>query len=109
MVSTRAQSAAAVSRQDSSQDENSDETQTISSQNSFANEKSNSSSQNENSNLTSEGDQISSQNFLSQNFSFITSLIRQLIRPIFDETKEMSITNVLIKSKEVASLNESAD
>jgi hypothetical protein len=39
-MSTRAQSAAAVSRQNSSQDENSDsdETQSISSQNSFADE-----------------------------------------------------------------------
>jgi hypothetical protein len=100
-MSIRAQSAAAVSRQNSSQGENSDsgETQTISSQNSSADE-----------NLISEGDQISSQNLLSQNFSSISSLIRQLIRSIFEDTKDiMSIISVLVKAKEIASLNESAD
>jgi hypothetical protein len=100
-MSIRAQLAAAVSRQNSSQGENSDsdETQSISSQNS---------SIDENSNFTSEDDQISSQNLLSQNFSSITSLIRQSIRSIFEDT-EMSIISVLVKAKEIASLNESAD
>jgi hypothetical protein len=79
MVSIRAQSAAAVSRQNSSQGENSDsrEIQSISSQN-------------------------------SPNFSSITSLIRQSIRSIFEDT-EMSIISVLVKAEEIASLNESAD
>ncbi len=97
MMSIRAQSAAAVSRQNSSQDENSDsdEIQSISSQNSFADE---------NLNFISEDDQISSQNLLSQNSS-ITSFIRS----IFDQTEDMSIISVLIKAKEIASLNESAD
>jgi hypothetical protein len=97
MVSTRAQSAAAASRQNSSQDENSDsdETQSISLQNSFADE---------NLNFISEDDQISSQNLLPQNSS-ITSLIRS----IFDQTEDMSIINVLIKAEKIASLNESAD
>jgi hypothetical protein len=92
-MSIRAQSAAAVSRQNSSQDENSDsdETQSISSQNSSADENSQ--------NLTSEDDQISSQD------SSITSLIRS----IFDQTEDMSIISVLIKAKKIASLNESAD
>jgi hypothetical protein len=100
-MSTRAQSAAAVSRQNSSQDENSGEIQSISSQNSSADE---------NLNSISEDEQISSQNLLSQNFSFITSLIRQLIRSIFDETENiMSIISVLIKAKKISSLNESAD
>ncbi len=100
-MSIRAQSAAAVNRQNSSQDENSDETQSISSQNSSADE---------NSNLTSEDDQISPQSLLSQNFSSITSLIRQLIRSIFDETEDiMSIISVLVKAKKISSLNESAD
>jgi hypothetical protein len=96
-MSIRAQSAAAVSRQNSSQDENSDsdETQSISSQNSFADE---------NLNLISEDDQISSQNLLFQNSS-ITSLIRS----IFDQTDNMSIISVLIKARKIASLNESAD
>jgi hypothetical protein len=96
-MSIRAQSAAAVSRQNSSQDENSDsdEIQSISSQNSFADE---------NLNFISEDDQISSQNLLSQNSS-ITSFIRS----IFDQTEDMSIISVLIKAKEIASLNESAD
>jgi predicted PurR-regulated permease PerM len=98
-MSIRAQSAAAVNRQNSSQDEKSDEIQSISSQNSSAGE---------NLNLISEDDQISSQNHLSQNFSSITSLIRQSIRSIFEDT-EMSIISVLIKAKEIASLNESAD
>jgi hypothetical protein len=76
-MSTRAQSAAAVSRQNSSQDENSDETQSISSQNLLI---------------------ISS------------SIFRQLIRSIFEDAKDiMSIINVLVKAKEIASLNESAD
>jgi hypothetical protein len=96
-MSIRAQSAAAISRQNSSQDENSDsdETQSISSQNSLAGE---------NLNLISEDDQISSQNLLSQNSS-ITSLIRS----IFDQTEDMSIISVLIKAEKIASLNESAD
>ncbi len=96
MMSIRAQSAAAVSRQNSSQDENSDsgENQSISSQNSSADE-----------NLISEDDQISSQDLLSQNPS-ITSLIRS----IFDQTKDiMSIISVLVKAKEISSLNQSAD
>jgi hypothetical protein len=95
-MSIRAQSAAAVSRQNSSQDENSDETQSISSQNSSA----------------EENPQISSQNLLSQNFSSISSLIRQFIRSrsIFEDTKDiMSIISVLVKAREIASLNESAD
>jgi hypothetical protein len=95
-MSIRAQSAAAVSRQNSSQDENSDsgENQSISSQNSSADE-----------NLISEDDQISSQDLLSQNPS-ITSLIRS----IFDQTKDiMSIISVLVKAKEISSLNQSAD
>jgi hypothetical protein len=87
-MSIKAQSAAAVSRQNSSQDENSDETQSISSQNSSAEE-----------NL-----QISSQDLLI----ISSSLNRQLIRSIFEDT-EMSIISVLIKAKEIASLNESAD
>jgi hypothetical protein len=96
-MSIRAQSAAAISRQNSSQDENSDsdETQSISSQNSSAEK---------NLNLISEDDQISSQDLLSQNSS-ITSLIRS----IFDQTEDMSIISVLIKAREIASLNESAD
>jgi hypothetical protein len=98
-MSTRAQSAAAVSRQNSSQGENSDpgETQTTSSQNSPVGE-----------NLTPEDDQIS-----PQNLSIISStVIRQLIRSrsIFEETKDiMSIISVLVKAREIASLNESAD
>ncbi len=97
MVSIRAQSAAAVSRQNSSQDDNSsDETQSISSQNSLAGE---------NLNLIPEGDQISLQDLLSQNSS-ITSLIRS----IFDQTEDtMSIISVLVKAGEISSLNESAD
>jgi hypothetical protein len=100
-MSTRAQSAAAVSRQNSPQGENSDsgEIQSISSQNSSAGE---------NLNLISEDDQISPQDLLSQNFSSITSVIRQLIRSIFEDT-EMSIISVLIKARKIASLNESAD
>jgi hypothetical protein len=96
-MSTRAQSAAAVSRQNSSQDENSDsdEIQSISSQNSPADE---------NLNLIPEDDQTSSQNLLPQNSS-ITSLIRS----IFDQTEDMSTISVLIKAEEIASLNESAD
>jgi hypothetical protein len=87
-MSIRAQSAAAVSRQNSSQDENSDEIQSISSQNSSA----------------EENPQISSQDLL-----FISSpLNRQFIRSIFEDT-EMSIISVLIKAKEISSLNESAD
>ncbi len=77
----KAQSAAAVSRQNLSQDENSDsdKTQTILSQN-------------------------------SSNFSFITSLIWQFIKSIFEDTKDtMSIISVLIKAKEITSLNKSAD
>jgi hypothetical protein len=99
-MSTRAQSAAAVSRQNSSRGGNSDsdETQTTSSQNSSVGE-----------NLTPEGHQISPQGLLPQNFSFITPLIRQPIRSIFDQTEEMSIIIVLIKAKEIASLNESAN
>jgi hypothetical protein len=98
-MSIRAQSAAAVSRQNSSQDDNSlGETQTILSQNSPADE-----------NLISEDDQISPQDLLSQSFSSITPLIRQFIRSIFDEIEEMSIINVLVKAKKIASLNESAD
>jgi hypothetical protein len=95
-MSIRAQLAAAVSRQNSSQDENSGETQTISSQNSFAGE---------NLNFISEDDQTSSQNLLSQNFSSITLLIRS----IFDQTEDMLIINVLVKAKKISSLNESAD
>jgi hypothetical protein len=103
-MSTRAQSAAAVSRQNSSQGENSDlgETETISSQNSSADE-------NLTINLIPEADQISSQNLLFQNFSSITSLIWQLIRSIFDETEDMSIISVLVKARKIALLNESAD
>jgi hypothetical protein len=101
-MSTRAQSAAAVSRQNSSQDDNSsDEIQTISSQNSSADE-----------NLTSEDNQISSQSLLSQNFLFSvisSSAIRQFIKSIFEDIEEMSIISVLIKTREIASLNESAD
>jgi hypothetical protein len=90
-MSIRAQSAAAVSRQNLSQDENSDsdETQSISSQNSSADENPQ--------NLTSEDDQTSSQN------SSITSLIRS----IFDQTEDMSIISVLIKAKKITLLNES--
>jgi hypothetical protein len=91
-MSIRAQSAAAVSRQNSSQGENSGETQSISSQNSSAEENS----------------QISSQDLLSQNFSSISSLNRQFIRSIFEDT-EMSIISVLVKARKIASLNESAD
>jgi hypothetical protein len=97
-MSIRAQSAAAVSRHNSSQDENSDsdETQSISSQNSSADKNSQ--------NFTSEDDQIS-----SQNLSIISSsVIRQFIRSIFEDTI-MSIINVLIKAKKIASLNESVD
>jgi hypothetical protein len=104
MVSIRAQSAAAVSRQNSSQGENSDqdEIQSISSQNSSASENSQ--------NLSTEGDQTSSQSLLSQNFSSITSLIRQFIRSIFDETEEiMSTISVLVKAREIASLTDSID
>jgi hypothetical protein len=97
-MSIRAQSAAAVSRQNSSQGENSDETQSISSQNSFADE-----------NLISEDDQISPQDLLSQNFSSISPLIRQPIRSIFEDTDIMSIISVLVKAENISSLNESAD
>jgi hypothetical protein len=90
MVSIRAQSAAAVSRQNSSQGENSGETQSISSQNSPA----------------GENPQISSQDFLPQNFSSTTSLIRS----IFEDTEDiMSVISVLVKAGKIASLNESAD
>ncbi len=99
MMSIRAQSAAAVSRQNSSQDDNSlDKIQSISSQNSSADE-----------NLIPEDDQISSQNLLSQNFSSISSLIRQFITSIFEDTDIMSIISVLVKAEEISSLNESAD
>ncbi len=104
MMSIRAQSAASVSRKNSSQDENSYETQTISPQNSPAGE---------NLNLIPEGDQTSSQDLLPQNFSFsvISSLlIRQFIRSIFEDTEDiMSIISVLVKAEKIASLNESAD
>ncbi len=97
MMSIRAQLAAAVSRQNSSQGENSDldETQTISSRNSSADENSQ--------NFTSEDDQISSQNLL-----IISSSAIQSRRSIFEDT-EMSIISVLIKAKKIASLNESTD
>ncbi len=89
MMSIRAQSAAAVNKQNSSQDDNSlDEIQTISSQNSSADE-----------NLTSQDDHISSQNLL---------ITRQFIKSIFEDT-EMSIISVLIKARKISSLNESAD
>jgi hypothetical protein len=97
-MSIRAQSIAAVSRHNSSQDEKSDsnETQSISSQNSSADENSQ--------NLTSEDYQIS-----SQNLSIISSsVIRKFIKSIFEDTK-MSIISVLIKAKKIASLNESTD
>jgi hypothetical protein len=96
-MSIRAQLAAAVSRQNSSQGENSDldETQTISSRNSSADENSQ--------NFTSEDDQISSQNLL-----IISSSAIQSRRSIFEDT-EMSIISVLIKAKKIASLNESTD
>jgi hypothetical protein len=98
-MSIRAQSTAAVSRQDSSQGNNSlDETQSISSPNSSADE-----------NLISENDQISSQDLLSQNFLSISSLIRQFIRSIFEDTDIMSIISVLIQAEEISSFNESAD
>jgi hypothetical protein len=88
-MSIRAQSAAAVNKQNSSQDDNSlDEIQTISSQNSSADE-----------NLTSQDDHISSQNLL---------ITRQFIKSIFEDT-EMSIISVLIKARKISSLNESAD
>jgi hypothetical protein len=87
-MSIRAQSAAAASRQNSSQDENSGETQSISSQNSSVEE-----------NL-----QISSQDLLI----ISSSLNRQPTRSIFEDT-EMSIISVLIIAKKIASLNESAD
>jgi hypothetical protein len=96
MVSIRAQSAAAVSRQNSSQGDNSlGETQTISSQNSPAGE-----------NLTPEGDHISSQDLL-----IISSpLTRSLIRSIFEDTEDiMSTISVLVKAEEISSLNGSAD
>jgi hypothetical protein len=85
MVSIRAQSVAAVSRQNSSQGENL--------------------------NPIPEGDQTSPQDLLPQNFSSITSLIRQQhIKSIFDQTEDiMSITSVLIKAKKIVSLNESVD
>jgi hypothetical protein len=87
-MSIRAQSAAAVSRQNSSQDENSDETQSISSQNSSA----------------EENFQIS-----SQNLSIISSSLSwQSIRSIFEDT-QMSIISVLIKAKKIASLHKSAN
>jgi hypothetical protein len=96
MISIRAQSAAAVSRQNLSQGDNSlGEIQTISSQNSSTDE-----------NLTSEDDHISSQNLLI----ISSSLNRQLIRSIFEDTKDiMSIISVLFKAKKIASLNKSAD
>jgi CRISPR/Cas system endoribonuclease Cas6 (RAMP superfamily) len=100
-MSIRAQSAAAVNRQNSSQDDNSlDEAQTISSQNSSADE-----------NLIFEDDQISSQILLSQNFSFSvisSSVIRQFIKSIFEDT-EMSIINVHVKTRKIVLLNESSD
>jgi hypothetical protein len=106
MMSIRAQSAAAVSRQSSSQGENSDpgETQSTSSQNSPAGE---------NLNPIPEDDQTSSQDLLPQNFSssvISSPLFRQLIRSIFDQTEDiMSITSVLVKAGEIAPLNGSAD
>jgi hypothetical protein len=99
MMSTRAQWAVATSRQNSSQDENSDsgEIQTTSSQNLSADE-------NLIINLIPEDDKISSQDLL-----IISSpVFRKLIRSIFEDT-EMSIINVLVKAEKIASLNESAD
>jgi hypothetical protein len=104
MMSIRAQSAAAVSRENSSQGENSDpdETQSTSPQNSPAGE---------NLNPIPEGDQTSPQSLLPQNFPSITPLFRQPTRSIFDQTEDtdMSITSVLVKAEKIAPLNESAD
>ncbi len=96
MMSIRAQSTAAVSRQNSSQDENSGETQSTSSQNSPAGKISQ--------NLIPEDDQVSPQNLL-----IISSpLNRQLTRSIFEDI-EMLIISVLVKAREISSLNKSAD
>jgi hypothetical protein len=97
-VSIRAQSAAAVSRQNSSHEgENS--------KNSSADKIQSILSQRIASNLTSEDDQISSQNSLS----FITLLIRLHIKSFFDETEEMLIISVFIKANEIALLNKSTN
>jgi hypothetical protein len=90
MVSIRAQSAAAASRQNSSQGENSGETQSTSPQNS----------------PVGENPQISPQDLLT----ISPPLNRQPIRSIFEDTEDiMSIISVLVKAEEIASLNGSAD
>ncbi len=93
MVSIRAQSAAAASRQNSPHE----------------GENLNSLSASENSNPTPEGDQISPQGLLPQNFPSTPSTIRQPTRSVFEDIEEMSITSVLIKASEISLLNESSD
>jgi heme-binding NEAT domain protein len=90
MMSTRAQSAAAASRQNSPQGENSGETQSTSPQNS----------------PVGENPQTSSQNLLT----ISPPLNRQPTRSIFEDTEDtMSTTSVLVKAGEIAPLNGSAD
>jgi hypothetical protein len=81
-MSIKAQSAAVISKQNLSQDENSDsdEIETTSSQNSFADK------------------------------NLIISLsTTQSGRSIFEDIEEMSIISVLIKARKIASLNELTD
>ncbi len=69
----------------------------------------NSSDENSDSDFTSEDENQSSQDLLSQNFSSLTPVIRQT-RPDFEDTVEMStISSYLAKVKEIDSLNESSD
>jgi hypothetical protein len=101
MISIRSQ--AAAFRRNSPESENSDqgENQTISSQNSFSDE-------NSGSNLTSEGENQSSQDLLPQNFSSLTSVIRQT-RSNFEDTDMSAVSSYLAKVREIDSLNESSD
>jgi hypothetical protein len=101
MISIKSQVAAF--RKNSPESENSDqnENQTISFQNS--------SEKISDLNLTSDDENQSFQNLLFQNFSFLTSVIRQT-RSNFENTTEMStVSNYLAKVREIDSLNESSN
>ncbi len=101
MISIRSQVAAF--RRNSFESESSDqgENQTTSSQNL--------SGRNSDLNLTSEDENQSSQDLLSQNFSSLTSVIRQT-RSNFEDTVEMSaISSYLARVENISSLNESSD
>jgi hypothetical protein len=102
MISIRSQVAAF--RRNSSESENSDqgENQTISSQNSFSGESSGQ-------DLTFEDENQSSQNLLSQNFLF-ASTVRPFIKSKSLLKDEMSEFNShLTKATKISSLNESSD